>query len=101
MTPPVINRGSGSTEAGQIVSHRVVQVARLIIVLVAAALVGVAVAFASSLIGHELLVRLYGENLAPIDDTLPMILAVWTAYFAGGLSAVVVVALGWRRFVRR
>lgn len=83
------------------VSHRVVQVGRLIIVVAAAALVGVAVAFASALIGHEVLVRIYGENLAPIDDTLPMILAVWTAYLAGGLSAVALIALGWRRFVRR
>ena len=81
-------------------SHRVIQVGRLVIVLVAAALVGVAVVFAMAIIGHELLVRIYGENLAPIDDTLPMILAVWTSYIAGGLCALVVVALGWRRFVR-
>lgn len=83
------------------VSHRVVQAGRLIIVVAAAALVGVAVAFASALIGHEVLVRIYGENLAPIDDTLPMILAVWTAYLAGGLSAVALIALVWRRFIRR
>jgi len=72
----------------------------LIIVLVAAVLVGVSVAFASAFIGHEVLVRIYGENLAPIDDTLPMFLAVLTDYLAGALSALVVVALGWRRFVR-
>ena len=71
------------------------------IVLVAALLVGVAVAFASAVIGHEILVRIYGENLAPIDDTLPMNLAVGTTYLAGGLSATIVVALGWRRFVQR
>jgi hypothetical protein len=82
------------------VSHRVIQVGRLIIALAASAVVGIAVAFASALIGHELLVRIYGENLAPIDDTLPMMLAVWTAYAASALSAVGVAAVGWRRFVR-
>lgn len=95
------HRRSSNAEAGQAVSHAVVQVGRLIIVLAAAGIVCVAVALASALIGHELLVRIYGENLAHIDDTLPMILAVWTAYLAGGLSAVAVVALGWRQFVRR
>jgi hypothetical protein len=83
------------------VSHRLAQVVRLIIVLTAAAIVGVAVAFACALIGHEVLVRIYGENLAPIDDTPPMILAVWTSYLAGGLSALLVVTTGWRRVVRR
>ena len=73
----------------------------MVIVLAAAAIVGVAVAFACALVGHEVLVAIYGDGLAPIDDTLPMILAVWTSYLAGGLSAVAVVALGWRRFVRR
>jgi hypothetical protein len=73
----------------------------VVIVLAAAALVGVAVTFACALIGHEILVGIYGEDLAPIDDTLPMILAVWTSYVAGGLSAIAVVALGSRRFVRR
>jgi hypothetical protein len=79
----------------------VIRVGRLLIVLAAAALVGVAIVFASALVGHELLVRTYGENLAYIDDTLPMILAVWTSYLVGGLSAVIVVALGWRRFLQR
>ena len=78
-----------------------VLVGRLVLVLAAAALVGVAVTVACALIGHEVLVRIYGENLAPIDDTLPMILAVWTSYVAGGLSAIAVVALGVGRFVRR
>ena len=56
--------------------------------------------FTAALIGHELLVRIYGDNLAPIDDTLPIVSGVWTSYLAGGLCAVVAVALGWRRFVR-
>ena len=77
-----------------------VHVAKLMIVLAAAALVGVAVVFTCAVTGHEVLVRIYGENLAPIDDTLPMMLAVWTSYVAGGLSALVVVTIGWRGFVR-
>ena len=80
---------------------RPVQVGRLIVVLAAAALVGISVAVACAFIGHEILVRIYGEDLAPIDDTLPMFVAVSTAYLSGGASALVVVALGWRRFVRR
>jgi hypothetical protein len=80
---------------------RLVQVGKMAIVLAVAALVSVAVAFACALISHEVLVAIYGEDLSPIDDTLPMILATWTSYFASGLSAVAVVALGWRRFVWR
>ncbi len=83
-----------------IVSHRVLLLGRLVILLVAAALVGVSVAVACALFGHAALVWVSGQNLAPIDDTPPMILAVWTSYLAGGLSALVVFALGWRRFVR-
>jgi hypothetical protein len=78
-----------------------VRTGRLVIVLAAAAVAGVAVAFASALVGHEVLVRIYGDNLAPIDDTLPMIVAVWTDYLAGVLAALVVIVVGWRRFVRR
>jgi hypothetical protein len=80
---------------------RLVQAGKLIIVLGAAALVGVAVAFACALIGNRVLTAIYGENLAPIDDTLPMILAVWTSYLVAVLSAIAVVVVGWRRFIRR
>jgi hypothetical protein len=78
-----------------------VQVVKLIIVLVAAALVGVMVAFACAFIGNRVLTAIYGADLAPIDDTLPMILAVWTSYLVAVLSAIAVVVVGWRRFVRR
>jgi hypothetical protein len=79
----------------------VVQVTRLIIVPVAAAVVGVVVAVVGALIGNRVLTAIYGADLAPIDDTLPMILAVWTTYLVAVLSAIAVVIVGWRRFVRR
>ena len=80
---------------------RLVQVGKLAIVLAAAVVVAVAIAVACALIGHQVLVGIYGENLAPIDDTLPMILAVWASYLAGGLAGIAVATIGWRRFVRR
>ncbi len=79
---------------------RLIQAGKLLIVLAAAALVGVAVAVACALIGNRLLTAIFGENLAPIDGTLPMILAVWASYLAAALTAILVVALGWGRFVR-
>ena len=42
---------------------------RWVIVLAVAALVGVAVAFACALVGHEILVAICGDDLAPIDGT--------------------------------
>lgn len=78
-----------------------VRVVRLAIVVAAAVVVGIAAAFAVALVGHEILVALYGEDLAYIDDTLPMIVAVWTAYLVGVVSALAVIVLGRRRFVRR
>ena len=65
-----------------------------------AVLAGVVVTFGFALLGHEVLIRIFGENLAPIDDTPPMIIAVWASYLAGAVSAIVILALGWRRFVR-
>jgi O-antigen/teichoic acid export membrane protein len=82
-------------------SEHLVRATRFVVVLAVAALAGVAVAFASALLGHEILVLIFGEDLAPIDDTLPMIVAVWTSYLAGAVSAFVILALGWRGFVRR
>ena len=75
--------------------------ARFVLVLAFAVLAGVAITFAFAVLGHEVLVRLYGEDLAPIDDTFPMTIAVWTSCLVGAVSAVVILALGWRRFVRR
>jgi UTP-glucose-1-phosphate uridylyltransferase len=77
-----------------------VRVAKFAVVLGAAILIGVAVAFASALLGHEILVLLYGDDLSVIDNTLPMITAVWTCYLAGIVAGLVVLVTGWRRFVR-
>ena len=82
-------------------SEHLVRAAKFVAVLAVAVLTGVAVTFGSALLGHEVLVLVYGEDLAPIDDTLPMIAAVWTAYLAGIVSGLIVLLLGWRRFVRR
>ena len=82
-------------------SNHLIQAGRFLIVLAVAALAAVGVALASALIGHETLVLIFGENLAPIDDTLPMIVAVGTSYLFGLSSAIVVLAVGWRRFIRR
>lgn len=75
--------------------------ARLAVVAVTAVLVGVAVTFGGALVGHEILVLLYGEDLAPIDDTLPMLVAVRAAYLAGFAAGMLVLVVGWRHFVRR
>jgi len=66
-----------------------------------AVLAGIAVAVGVALLGHEVLVGIYGENLAPIDDTLPMNLAVLTAYGTGLASGLIVLVLGWRRLTSR
>lgn len=66
-----------------------------------AVLVGLAATFTCALVGHWILVLFYGEDLSNIDDTLPMIAAVWTSYLVGVAVGLSVVALGWRRFIRR
>lgn len=82
-------------------SEHLVRAAKLIFVLILGLFAGAAVAFAFALLGHEILVLMYGQDLAPIDDTPPMIGVVWASYLAGIVSALVVLAIGWRRFVRR
>jgi O-antigen/teichoic acid export membrane protein len=82
-------------------SEHLVRASRLVLVLALAVLTGVAIAFAFALLGHEILVLTFGEDLAPIDDTLPMIVAVWTSYLAGAMSTFAILALGWRRLIRR
>lgn len=72
----------------------------LVVVAVIAVLVGVAVAFGSALLGHEILVLRYGPDLSPIDDTLPMYAAVWGAYAAGFVAGLLVLAVGWWWLVR-
>ena len=65
-----------------------------------AILTGVAVAFSAALLGHELLVMVYGDDLSVIDNTLPMIATVWTSYVVGILAGLIVLVVCWRRFVR-
>ena len=82
-------------------SEHLVRGAEFAVVLAVAVLAGVAITIGSALAGHEVLVLVYGADLAPIDDTLPMIAAVAFDYLAGIVSGLVVLVLGWRRFVRR
>ena len=88
-------------EAGGSVSQQLARVGRIIFVLAAAVLAGVAVTIAVALIGHQVLVRIYGDDLAPIERTLPWIVALGTSYLAGAVSALVAGALGWRQLVWR
>ena len=81
-------------------SKHLVRAAKLVVVLAAAVVIGVAVAIGSALLGHEVLVLIYGEDLSPIDDTLPMIATVTLDYLAGIVAGLVVLVVGWRRFVR-
>ena len=74
--------------------------AKLILLLLVAVGAGIAVVFGVAFLGHALLVRIYGETLASIDDTLPMIVAVWGAYLAGFATALVILVVGWRRLTR-
>lgn len=65
-----------------------------------AVLAGLAATFACALVGHWILVLLYGDDLSAIDDTLPMLAAVWTSYLVGVVVGLGVLVLGRQRFVR-
>lgn len=82
-------------------SHYLIPAARFGVVVLAATVLGLAVAMGVAMLGHEVLVLRYGEDLAPIDDTLPMFVAVACAYLAGIVSGLLTLVVGWRRFVRR
>ena len=81
-------------------SEHLIRAARFLAVLAVAVLAGVALTIGSALLGHALLVLIYGEDLSPIHDTLPMITAVWGSYLVGIVAGLVVLVVGWRRFVR-
>lgn len=81
-------------------SKHLVLAAKLAAVFAVAVIAGVAVALGSALLGHEVLVLVYGENLAPIDDTLPMRAGVALSYLAGIVAGLAVSIIGWRRLVR-
>jgi hypothetical protein len=82
-------------------SGHIVRVAEFAVLLAVAIIVGAAATTGVALLGHAVLVVAYGEDLTAIDDTLPMVVAVWGAYLTGILSGLVVLVLGWRRIVRR
>ena len=73
-------------------------VAKVAAVIAIAAVAGFAAALLVALVGHEVLVAVYGEEGIPaIDDTLPMFVAVTSTYLAGFLAGLAVTFLGWRR----
>jgi bacteriorhodopsin len=81
--------------------RHLVRAAKVVVVLAVAVLVGLAATTVSVLLAHEILVLIYGDDLSPIDDTLPMITTLWGSYLVGIVAGLVVLVVGWRRFVRR
>lgn len=79
------------------VSGAVIYVVKVAVLVTVAVLAGVAATLGAALLGHEVLVLAYGENLAPIDDTPPMVIAVSAGYLGGILSGLSVLIIGWRR----
>jgi hypothetical protein len=75
------------------------RVFKVAVMLVIATIVGFAVAVASAVVGHEILLLRYGDDLNSIDDTLPMLIAVGAAYLAGIVSGLVALVVGWRHVV--
>lgn len=69
------------------------------VVLAIAWFVGLAVAVATAVVGHEILVLRYGDDLNAIDETLPMFAATSAAYIAGIVSGLVALVVGWRHLV--
>lgn len=82
-------------------SSPLARAAKFVVVLAVAVLAGLAVALGWALVGHEVLVFVYGQDLNRIDDTPPMFVAVASAYLAGIVAGLVALVVGWRRFVRR
>lgn len=85
---------------GHVYLRHLVRATKFGVVLAVAVLVGVAVSIGSALLGHEILVLIYGEDLNVIDDTPPMFVAVALAYVTGIVAGLLVLVVGWRRFVR-
>lgn len=81
-------------------SPSLIRITKFGVVLLAATAIGFAVAIVVAALGHEVLVRLYGEDLAPIDDTLPMFVAVASSYLAWIGTGLLALVIGWRRFGR-
>jgi hypothetical protein len=69
----------------------------LVVVLGIAWFVGLAVAVAAAMVGHEILVLRYGDDLISMYGTPPMFAAV--SWLAGIVSALVALVAGWRHLV--
>lgn len=83
-------------------SGLLIRAAGLAVVLGTAVVVGLGAAVGTALLGHEVLTAVYGEEGIPaIDDTLPMLVAVGSAYLAGLVAGLAVLVIVWRRFFRR
>ena len=85
---------------GHVYLRHLVRATKVAVVLAVAVVVGLAATIVSVLLAHEILVLIYGDDLSPIDDTLPMITALWGSYLVGIVAGLVVLVVGWRRFVR-
>ena len=72
---------------------------KVAVVLGIASIVGLAGAVASAVVGHEIFVLRYGDDLNSIEHTLPMRVAVWASYLAGIVSGLVALVVGWRHLV--
>ena len=79
--------------------NHLIRAFKVAVVLGIAWFVGLAVAVAWAVVGHQILVLRYGDDLNSIDDTLPMFAAVWAAYLAGIVSGLVALVVGWRHLV--
>ena len=79
--------------------NHLIRAFKIVVVLAIAWIVGLAVAVASAVLGHAILVLRYGDDLNRIDDTPPMLIAVGAAYLAGIVSGLIALVLGWRHFV--
>ena len=63
--------------------------------------IAVGVAIGVALLSHELLVATIGEDgILAIDDTPKMMALVAATYGSGALAGLVVLVIGWRRFLR-
>jgi hypothetical protein len=85
---------------GHVYLRHLIRATKFAVVLAVAVLVGLAATTVSVLLAHEILVLVYGDDLSPIDDTFPMITAVWGSYLVGIVAGLLVLVVGWRRFVR-
>jgi hypothetical protein len=61
--------------------------------------VGLAVAVATAVVGHDVLTVRDDGDLTSIEDTLRTFARLWVPYAAGIVSGIVAVVVGWRQLV--